>query len=314
KKGNLTSPWYREQCKELDDDPRKISQELDCNFLGSGDQVIAQEYLNRIMAEIAPAKRVKETNPDVWYWEDPIPDHVYMICSDVARGDGTDFSAFHVIDLSTFNQVAEYKGKLPTDVYAELLMEVGIEYNNALIICEINNQGHAVCMDMKKAEYANLFYSSTNHFKKVEAEIIRKDLLYNKHKLLPGFQTTPGTRPLVVQHLERAVRKNKGKIRSIRTLSEFKTFIWNGGRGEAMKGFNDDLTMAYGIGHLVADTVLQFYVDVTALGNAIINSMSISSTDNTDERLNNILVQKRILDPYHIRISEEESDDLRWLL
>ena len=35
------------------------------------------------------------------------------------------------------------------------------------------------------------------------------------------------------------------------------TFIWNGNRAEAMKGYNDDLTMSFAIGLWVRDTALR---------------------------------------------------------
>ena len=36
------------------------------------------------------------------------------MCADVGRGDSKDYSAFHVIDVETVEQVAEYKGRIPT--------------------------------------------------------------------------------------------------------------------------------------------------------------------------------------------------------
>lgn len=35
------------------------------------------------------------------------------------------------------------------------------------------------------------------------------------------------------------------------------TFIWNNGRAEAMRGYNDDLVMALAIGLWVRDTALR---------------------------------------------------------
>ena len=40
-----TSPWYEEMCRGMNNDPRMIAQELDVSFLGSGGNVISDEYI-----------------------------------------------------------------------------------------------------------------------------------------------------------------------------------------------------------------------------------------------------------------------------
>ena len=64
--------------------------------------------------------------------------------ADVARGDGKDYSGFHIIKLETMEQVAEYQGKLSPDIYADMLLQTGKEYNNALLVVENNNIGFNV--------------------------------------------------------------------------------------------------------------------------------------------------------------------------
>ena len=50
---------------------------------------------------------------NLWVWEPADYSREYMISADVARGDGKDYSAFHIIDIVTNTQVAEYRGQLP---------------------------------------------------------------------------------------------------------------------------------------------------------------------------------------------------------
>jgi hypothetical protein len=64
-----------------------------------------------------------------------------MVCADVARGDGTDFSAFHVIDVDTLEQIAEFKGKINTKDYGNMLTNIANEYNQALLVVENANIG-----------------------------------------------------------------------------------------------------------------------------------------------------------------------------
>jgi hypothetical protein len=49
---------------------------------------------------------------NLWIWEPADYTREYMVIADVARGDGKDSSACHVIDIATNTQVAEYKGQL----------------------------------------------------------------------------------------------------------------------------------------------------------------------------------------------------------
>ena len=61
----------------------------------------------------------------------------------MARGDGNDYSAFHVIDAERYEQVAEYKGKMAPDQFGHFLVEVATNYNNATLVVENNSVGYA---------------------------------------------------------------------------------------------------------------------------------------------------------------------------
>jgi hypothetical protein len=52
------------------------------------------------------------------------------------------------------------------------------------------------------------------------------------------------------------------------------TFIWNNGRAEAMRGYNDDLVMALAIGLWVRDTALRLRQEGVDLTKQAINSIS----------------------------------------
>jgi hypothetical protein len=60
----------------------------------------------------------------------------YVITADVARGDGADYSAFHIMEVESMKQVGSYKGKIDTKEYGRLLNTIGREYNNALVVVE----------------------------------------------------------------------------------------------------------------------------------------------------------------------------------
>ena len=75
--------------------------------------------------------------------------------------------------------------------------------------------------------------------------------------LVAGFSTTSKTRPLIVSKLTDYFREKAIIVRSSRLIDELFTFIYMNGRAEAMKGYNDDLVMAFSIGLWVRDTALR---------------------------------------------------------
>jgi len=75
-----TSPWFEDQCRELNYDKRRISQELLGKFIGSGDNVIDEKDINFQEKEnVMPPIRSEGFDGNVWIWKDPIPDHQYIL-------------------------------------------------------------------------------------------------------------------------------------------------------------------------------------------------------------------------------------------
>jgi hypothetical protein len=61
-------------------------------------------------------------------------------------------------------------------------------------------------------------------------------------------------------------------------MGELKTFIWNNGKPEAMKGYNDDLIMSMAIACWVRDTALVSNQRDVEYKKALIEGISISGT------------------------------------
>ena len=93
-----------------------------------------------------------------------------------------------------------------------------------------------------------------------------------------GFTTSQKTRPLIVAKLEEFIRNKLITLYSSRTANEFKTFIWNNGRPQAMRSYNDDLTMALAIGCWVRDTALETSQRDIEYQKAFLDSMIVSNT------------------------------------
>jgi hypothetical protein len=178
-----------------------------------------------------------------------------MVVADVARGDGKDYSACHVIDTTDAKQVAEYKGQVGTRDYGHMLVALATEYNNALLVIENANIGWDTVQTVVDRGYQNIYYSSKSDTANINMDNF---LSRNENNLVPGFSNTQKTRPLVVSKLESYMRDRACVIQSRRLLEELRTFVWKHGKAQATDGYNDDLVMSFGIGLFLRDTALRF--------------------------------------------------------
>ncbi len=215
---------------------------------------------------------------NLWKWEYPDYTKQYIVSADVARGDGKDYSACHVIEVSSMVQVAEYRGKIGTKEYGNFLVALATEYNNALLVVENANIGWAVIQQIIDREYSNLFYMSSD-LKYVDTLRQMTNKYYSQEKnMKPGFSTTSKTRPLIISKLEMNIRENTLIIRSSRTLDELFVFVYINNRPEAMKGYNDDLVMSLAIGLWVRDTSLRLINEQLDLTQSSLNAITQHSS------------------------------------
>ena len=248
--------WRDEQDRLLG--PSLAAQECDCDFITSGQNVIDGLILEEIKEKtVCEPIEKRGIDSNVWVWEPPNYTKDYIVCADVSRGDGTDYSAFHVIDVQDVKQVAEYKGKISTRDFGNLLVNISNEYNEALLIIENNNIGWAAIQSVIDRGYPNLFYASKDlQYVDTERQMTNKINRMEK-QMTPGFSMSMKTRPLVVAKLEEFFREKAVTVQSQRLIDELFVFIYNGQKAEAMSGYNDDLVMSFGIGLWVRETALR---------------------------------------------------------
>jgi len=272
--------WRDEQDKKLG--VRKAAQECDTDFLTSGNTVVDMSIIQYYKESIVRDPEEKRSiDRGLWIWEYPDYNRAYAITADVARGDGTDYSACHVFDIEAVRQVAEYKGQIGTRDWGRLLAVLGIEYNNALIVVERENVGWDTIQELIDMNYQNLFYSSNDlQYVDVHRQITNKMRAQEK-KLKPGFATTPRNRGLVINKIESYFEETNMDeaetsitIYSKRLLNELETFIWKNGKAQAQSGRNDDLVMALGIFLWVRDTALKLRQEGIDLTKMLLSKIS----------------------------------------
>jgi hypothetical protein len=125
--------------------------------------------------------------------------------------------------------------------------------------------------------------------------------------LVAGFSTTAKTRPLIISKLDDYFKEKAIIIHSSRLIDELFTFIWHGSRAEAMRGYNDDLVMAFSIGLWVRDTAIKLRQQGVDLTKQAINGIQtytysgVYGTANVDE------------DPWKMRVGDGFEDLSKWL-
>ena len=264
--------WRDEQDKLLG--PSGAAQECDCDFITSGQGVIdpriLEEYKNKLICEPLEKRGI---DSNLWIWEPPNYNKDYVVAADVARGDGQDFSAFHVIEVETMTQVAEYRGKISTKDFGNLCMNTAMEFNNALLVIENSSIGWAAIQAVIDRDYDNLFYTSKDlHYVDVQRQISNR-YRNSEKQMVPGFSMTQKTRPLVIAKLEEYFREKLVIAKSSRLIDELFVFIYNNNRAEAMVGYNDDLVMSLAIGLWVRDTALRLKAEGIALQKNVLSKM-----------------------------------------
>jgi len=311
-------PWYvhpernqewRDRQDNLLGDPRIAAQECDCDFNTSGDVVFYSEYLDFYSKTyICDPLEKRGIDKNLWIYEPADYSRDYLVTADVARGDGKDYSAFHIIDIESNTQVAEYKGQISTKDFGNLLVGISTEYNNALLVIENANIGWSTIQTVIDREYKNLYYSPKGDSFTVDSYL--NSGYEDNRNLTPGFTMSSRTRPMAISKLVESINDKGLIIKSKRTLEEMKVFIWKNGRPEAQTGYNDDLVMSLAQGVYLRDTALRFKetgVDLTrkALSNMTVNRIGARSANQFSRGSDN---------PYHMDNGKGGSEDFSWLI
>lgn len=245
-----TNDWFINICKAYNNDERKIAQEVNGDFLGSGGNMISEEIINRIEKDNVngmkpPIRRDLERNGELWVWEEPIPGETYVIGSDISTGRSSDYQTIQVLKMSDGNreQVAEYQGKLPPEIIGEMIFELGNSYNNAYVVIDITGgYGIGTMTRLLDLGYTNVHKSEINA-KPLRDRLSRYTSARDKGNVIPGFNIG-ANRDFILKELETRLRMQEFTVHSIRLIAEFKTFIHNGQRWDHMRGSHDDLIMA----------------------------------------------------------------------
>jgi hypothetical protein len=208
---------------------KQFCQEYLCDFLGSGETFIDSDILGRLKDNIQEEFYTKYNNR-LRVFKEPLRNREYLMCVDPSLGRGRDYSAYHLIDLYTGEQVQEfYSNKLPLNEFTKIINDEASLYNTAYVVCERNGIGRALIESLfYDHEYENVWMDE-------------KDF---------GVHVSNHNRDQILGLLEEALREGWFKIRSERSVDELMTFVIDekSGKVQADEGQHDDLVLALSFG------------------------------------------------------------------
>ena len=301
------SSWFEGMVKKLKYDKRKVAQELECNFLGSGDNVFDSQLLTKIKDNTIKEPDGKMMAGSLWIWKEPVMSHRYIMGVDVSRGDSEDFSCLEIIDFDDREQVFEYVGKVPPDVLAEIAYKWGKMYNAFIVTDLTGGMGVATSRKLQELGYKNLYVEGMTERNRFKWDPKRDEKI-------PGINFN-AKRVQIIAALEEALRHDF-KIRSSRLLNEMGTFIYVNGRPDHQKGYHDDLIMAMSMAIYVGDTSFQNLQKVVNQTKVMIDSWhtTVHENKNRSDFFNPMIpVSNPHTGRYHNEPSKAEYEKYSWL-
>ena len=227
--------WKEQTIANTSEQQFKI--EFECEFLGSVDTLIAPSKLKALVFE-----KAIQTNAGLDVYERAQDKHDYAITVDVARGVGNDYSAFVVVDITTFPHkvVAKYRDNtIKPMLFPSVIYEVAKNYNQAFILCEVNDVGDQVASILQyDLEYQNLLMCS---MRGRAGQIVGQGFSGNKTQL--GVKMSKTVKKVGSLNLKTMVEEDKLMFCDYDIISELTTFISKSNSFEAEEGCNDDLAM-----------------------------------------------------------------------
>jgi hypothetical protein len=236
-----------------------------CIFQGSSDTLLSGPCLISLVHKTP----LTQGGDGLDIYENPVPGHEYVMCVDVATGNGMDYSTFSIIDLSQFpyKQVAKYRNnEISTLVFPEVIYRAATKYNNAWVLIEQNQDGGQVSNDLHDDfEYQNIIYVRNGGRK---GQIATLEGFGKKVQL--GVKTSAMTKRIGCSMLKTLMEDKKLIVEDYDTIYEFSTFVSKRKSFEAEPGRHDDLVMSLVLfGWLSSQPVFNELLDVDVKESAL---------------------------------------------
>ena len=216
---------------------QQFKVEFECEFLGSVDTLINPAKLRALVYE-----NPLQSGNGLDVYVEPKKDHEYMCTVDVARGMDNDYSAFVIVDITSYPHevVAKYRNNsIKPMLFPSIIHDTIRGYNNAWVLCEVNDIGDQVASILNyDLEYPNLLQCS---MRGRAGQIVGQGFSGKKTQL--GVKMSKAVKALGCSNLKTMIETDKVVFKDYDIISELTTFIQKRTSFEAEEGCNDDLAM-----------------------------------------------------------------------
>jgi hypothetical protein len=195
-------------------------------------------------------------------YEKPQEGRIYSLCADTSRGQGLDYSAFTVVDLTEmpYTIAARYRNNQTSPmIYPNIIHGVAKQYNDAHVLVEINDIGGQVADILyNDMEYENMLITSVRGRKGQTL-----DGGFGTGQAQLGVRTTSAVKRIGCSVLKGLIEEDKLIVEDFDLIAELVSFVSKKESYEADTGHNDDLVMCLVLfGWLTTQT---YFKDMTDL-------------------------------------------------
>ncbi len=227
--------WYRDRQRDYEEDSMKA------NFPATAREALAPRSMDKRFRpewlggwELMPSLEHSLTVPGLVVFEAPEPGEKYVLPADPAEGNPSSDPSAGMVLNSKWEQCAVFSGKVEPDVFGGYLVELAEWYNDATIVPERNNHGHAVILQIRNLGFEHLLYVNPH-----DSTVTRKKF---------GWLSTPRHKSMAMDLAAQTLRDSAGRIlRDEATVNELVSI--EASSLKAPSGATDDLAMTVIIGY-----------------------------------------------------------------
>ena len=207
-------------------------------FLGSSNTLISASKLKLLLSQ---CEDPIDLDNRLKIYERPQKEHTYCMTVDVAEGQGLDYSAFSIVDVTTvpYRVAATWRDNKITPVLLPgTVVKYGRMYNDAFILVEINSIGLQVADGIHfELGYENLL--------KIQAKGKQGQQQTGgfTRKVAFGLKQTKQTKMIGCTNLKALIENDKIILKDEIVYQELTTFVSEKQSFQAEAGCNDDMVM-----------------------------------------------------------------------
>lgn len=228
--------WKEETIRNTSEE--QFQQEFETEFLGSSNTLISATKLKLLLSM---CEDPLETDTRLKIYERPEKGRTYCMTVDVAEGQGLDYSAFAIVDVTAvpYKVVATWRDNKITPVLLPgTVVKYARLYNDAFILVEINSIG----LQVSDAIHFELGYENLLKIQ-VKGKQGQQQTPGFTRKVAFGLKQTKQTKMIGCTNLKALIENDKLILKDETIYQELTTFVSDKQSFKAEDGCNDDMVM-----------------------------------------------------------------------